>query len=132
MKREFEIVRLAPQKALAQRVEVMCQRRQQGLARLGVPIFGRHLVVLFIEGRAHPFQKLRRATFGLPESDEVLFHFLEQCGMVGSSVGVDNVEDTLASDDEAVAEALAFWRVFAWLELWVLSFVVAGEVANNV
>ncbi len=52
--------------------------------------------------------------------------------MVGRGVGVDDVEDTLAGDDEAVAEALAFGGVLARFEFGVLAFVVAGEVADDV
>ena len=47
--------------------------------------------------------------------------------MVGGSVRVDDVEDSLARDDETVAESLA-----TVLGFWVLALIVAGEVANNV
>lgn len=49
--------------------------------------------------------------------------------MVGRSVRVDDVEDALARDDETVAEALAFG---AWLAFWVLTSVVARDVADYV
>ena len=52
--------------------------------------------------------------------------------MVGCSFRVDDVEDALARDDEAVAEALAFGGVFTRLEFWILAFVVAGEIADDV
>ena len=47
--------------------------------------------------------------------------------MVSGSVRVDDVEDALARDDEAVAESLA-----TRLGFWILTLIVAGEVANNV
>lgn len=62
----------------------------------------------------------------------MIFHLFEQGGVIGCSVGVDDVEDSLTSDDEAVAKALAFWGVFSRLELWVLAFVVASEVTDDV
>lgn len=49
--------------------------------------------------------------------------------MVGRSVRVDDVEDALARDDETVAEALAFGT---WLAFWVLTSVVARDVADYV
>ncbi len=52
--------------------------------------------------------------------------------MIGCSVGVDDVENAFARDDKAVAEALAFRGMFTWLEFWVLAFVVASEVADDV
>ena len=52
--------------------------------------------------------------------------------MVSDSIGVDDVEDALASDDEAVAESLAFRRVLTRLELWILAFVVASKITDNV
>ena len=62
----------------------------------------------------------------------MLFHFFDQGGVVGCSVGVDDVEDALARDDEAVAEALAFGAVFARLVSWILAFIVASEVADDI
>ena len=47
--------------------------------------------------------------------------------MVGGSVRIDDVEDSLARDDETVAESLA-----TVLGIRVLALIVAGEVANNV
>lgn len=52
--------------------------------------------------------------------------------MIGCSVGVDDVKDSLASDDKAMAKALAFRGDFARFELWVLTFVVASEVTDDV
>ena len=52
--------------------------------------------------------------------------------MVGCSFGVDNVENALARDDEAVAEALAFGGVFTRLEFRILAFIVASEIADDV
>lgn len=52
--------------------------------------------------------------------------------MVGCSDRVDDVEDALARDDEAVAEALAFGGVLTRLEFWILAFVVASEVTDDV
>lgn len=60
------------------------------------------------------------------------FHFFEQSGVVGCSVWVDNVEDALARNDEAVAEALAFGSVFTGLEFWVLAFIIAGKVTDDI
>lgn len=62
----------------------------------------------------------------------MVFHFFEQGGVVGCSVGVDNVEDTLARNDEAVAEALAFGAVFAQFVFWILAFIVASEVSDDI
>ena len=47
--------------------------------------------------------------------------------MVGGSVRVDDVEDSLARNDETMAESLA-----TLLGFWVLALIVAGEVSNNV
>lgn len=62
----------------------------------------------------------------------MLFHFFEHGGVVGCSVGVDDVEDALARNYEAVAEALAFRGVFTRLELWVLAFVVTSEITDDI
>ena len=52
--------------------------------------------------------------------------------MVGCSVRVHDVEDAFARNDEAVAEALAFRGGLTWLAFWVLAFIIAGEVTNDV
>lgn len=52
--------------------------------------------------------------------------------MVGCSVWVHYVEDALARNDEAVAEALAFGGVLTGLAFWVLAFIIAGEVTDDV
>ena len=52
--------------------------------------------------------------------------------MVFCSFGVDYVEDALARDDEAVTEALAFGGVFTRFEFWILAFVIASEIADDV
>ena len=72
--------------------------------------------------------------FGLPEGNEMFFHFLEQGAVVGGSIGVDDIEDALATDDEAVTEALSFGGAFTGLEVGVLilASVVASEIANDV
>ena len=59
VKRIFEIIRLAPEEAFAQRFKVFLQHRQEALAGLGVRVFGCQDVVLFVESRAHAFEKLR-------------------------------------------------------------------------
>ena len=64
----------------------------------------------------------------------MFFHFLEQGAVVGCSVGVDDVEDALATDNEAVTEALSFGGAFTRLEVGVLilASVVAGEITDDV
>lgn len=52
--------------------------------------------------------------------------------MVGCSVWVHNVEDALARNDEAVAEALAFRGDLTGLAFWVLAFIIACEVTDDV
>ena len=59
VERKFEIVRLASEKDVAQRLKVFLQHRQEAVARLGVRVFGCQDVVLFVESRAHAFEKLR-------------------------------------------------------------------------
>lgn len=87
---------------------------------------------MLIESRAYASEKLGRTVFGLPEGDEVLFHFLKQGAVIGNSVRVDDVEDALARDDEAVAEALALGGMFTRFEFRILAFVVASEIADDV
>ena len=72
--------------------------------------------------------------FVFPKGNEMFFHFLEQGAVVGRSIGVDNVEDALATDDEAVAEALSFRGAFTRLEVGVLilASVVASEITDDV
>ena len=52
--------------------------------------------------------------------------------MVGGSLRVDDVEDAFARDDKAVAKALTFGGDFTLLEFWILAFVVASVVADDV
>ena len=47
--------------------------------------------------------------------------------MVSGSVRVDDVKDSLARNNETVAESLS-----TVLGFWILALIVAGEVANNV
>lgn len=72
--------------------------------------------------------------FDFPKSNEMIFHFLEQGAVVGRSVGVDDVEDALATDDETVTEALSFRSTFTGLELGVLilASVITGEITDDV
>ena len=52
--------------------------------------------------------------------------------MISCGFGIDNIKDTLAGYNEAVTEALAFGCVFTRWDLWVMAFVVARKVADNV
>ena len=72
--------------------------------------------------------------FGLPEGNEMLFHFVEQGAVVGCGIGVDDVEDALATDDETVTEALSFGGAFTrfGLGILILASVIAGEIADDV
>ena len=72
--------------------------------------------------------------FGFPKGNEMFFHFLEQGAVIGCSIGVDDVEDALATDDEAVAKALSFRGALTRLEVGVLilASVVASEITDDV
>ena len=59
VERKFEIVRLAIEEAFFQRFKIFFQHRQEALAGLGVRGFGCQYVVLFVESRAHAFEKLK-------------------------------------------------------------------------
>ena len=72
--------------------------------------------------------------FGFPEGNEMIFHFLEQGAVVGRSIGVDDVEDALATDDKAVTEALSFGGAFTRLDtgVLILASVIASEVTDDI
>ena len=59
VERIFEIIRLASEEDVAQRLKVFFQHRKEALAGLGVRIFRCQDVILFVESRAHAFEKLR-------------------------------------------------------------------------
>ena len=64
----------------------------------------------------------------------MFFHFLEQGAVVGRGIRVDDVEDTLATDDEAMTKALSFGGAFTRLEFGVLilASVIASEITDDV
>ena len=64
----------------------------------------------------------------------MFLHFLEQGAVVNCSIGVNNVENALATDDKAVTEALSFGSAFARLEfgILILASIIAGEVTDDV
>lgn len=66
-----------------------------------------------------------------PEVEEVGVHFLEEEAGVFGGVGVDDVVDAGAGDDEGVGEALTFGAFFGWGQ-GVLAAVVGGHVADYV
>ena len=72
--------------------------------------------------------------FGIPKGNEMFFHFLEQGTVVRCSIRVDDVEDALSTDDEAVTEALSFRGAFTRLGFGVLilASVIAGEITDDV
>ena len=49
--------------------------------------------------------------------------------MISCSVGIDDVEDPFARDDETVAETLAFRTRLA---AWVLASIVASDITDDV
>ena len=52
--------------------------------------------------------------------------------MVGCRIWVDDVEDALARNNEAVPKPLAFGSMFTGLDFWVLAFIIAGEVTDDI
>ena len=70
-----------------------------------------------------------------PVGQEMRLHLLDERTVVCRGVGVNDVEDAFARNDEAVAESLAFGRfecVFLVEPGGVLPFIVGLEVSDDV
>ena len=137
MERKLEILALQLQKMLAQLLPPVLDLRQEFRIISTIGGIGGQLDILLIEARAGAIEDLLAPLSSGPESEEVLVEFVDGGAVVGDGVGVDDVEDSLARDDEAVAEALAFGGVDAGVEGGVepggvLTRVVAGKVADDV